>query len=98
MTNYTEMMQKAKDLMAQAEQIRKEEQAKVINEIKSTMQQYGISVTDLGSGSKGHGKSEKATPKYRGPNGELWSGGRGRKPQWILDQIKAGKNVMDFLI
>lgn len=35
--------------------------------------------------------AKAATPMYRGPNGETWSG-RGTTPQWILDTAakKAG--------
>lgn len=36
----------------------------------------------------------KLTAKYRGPNGEEWSG-RGYTPKWILE---SGKDNKDFLI
>jgi DNA-binding protein H-NS len=36
-------------------------------------------------------------PKYRGPNGELWTG-RGRSPKWV-EQIKAnGESIEKYLI
>jgi DNA-binding protein H-NS len=41
------------------------------------------------------GKS--AAPKYRGPNGELWSG-RGQPPKWMKPLLVAGKKKEDFLI
>jgi DNA-binding protein H-NS len=39
----------------------------------------------------------KVKPKYRGPNGELWTG-RGALPRWMAAQTKAGKKREDFLI
>lgn len=38
-----------------------------------------------------------AAPKYRGPNGELWSG-RGQPPKWMKPLLNAGKKKEDFLI
>jgi DNA-binding protein H-NS len=40
---------------------------------------------------------KKIAPKYRGPNGETWSG-RGLKPRWLADALKEGRKVEDFLI
>ena len=40
----------------------------------------------------------KAAVKYRGPNGEGWSGGRGRKPRWVTEALAAGKSLSDFEI
>jgi DNA-binding protein H-NS len=39
----------------------------------------------------------KVPPKYRGPNGELWSG-RGRLPRWLQACLDHGSRVEDFLI
>lgn len=48
-----------------------------------------------------YGKSKlagrKVEPKYRGPNGELWSG-RGAMPRWMSAEVKAGKKRDEFLI
>ena len=35
--------------------------------------------------------------KYRGPNGETWSG-RGLAPRWLASLIAAGKTKQDFAI
>jgi DNA-binding protein H-NS len=40
---------------------------------------------------------KKVEPKYRGPDGETWSG-RGLKPKWLTAAIKDGKAIEDFLI
>ncbi|MEY3487892.1 MAG: hypothetical protein RL075_1897 [Pseudomonadota bacterium] len=36
-------------------------------------------------------------PKYRGPNGETWSG-RGLAPRWLASLIATGKTKEDFAI
>ena len=103
MSNYAELMAQAQALMAQAEQARKEELTAVVADIKTKMKQYGITAADLGGGaggsSKKSGKSKSTAPaKYRGPNGELWAGGPGRKPEWVRAVLAAGKSMDGFLI
>lgn len=101
MASYSELMAQAQTLMAQAEQARKDELASVIADIKAKMKQFGITVADLGgaAGGKKPAKSKSAsTPKYRGPNGELWAGGPGRKPEWVRAVLASGKSVDDYLI
>jgi DNA-binding protein H-NS len=39
----------------------------------------------------------KVPPKYRSRSGETWAG-RGAKPRWLVDAIKGGKKIDDFLI
>ena len=43
------------------------------------------------------GTIRKVAPKYRGPNGETWSG-RGLKPRWLTAAMNEGKELQDFLI
>ena len=40
---------------------------------------------------------KKIAPKYRGPNGDTWTG-RGMTPRWLTSELKDGKKVEDFLI
>ncbi len=101
MATYSELMAQAQALMAQAEQTRKDELASVIADIKAKMKQYGITVADLGgaAGTKKPAKSKsKAPAKYKGPNGELWAGGPGRKPEWVREALAAGKSIEDYRI
>jgi DNA-binding protein H-NS len=101
MASYSELMAQAQTLMAQAEQARKDELASVIADIKAKMKQFGISVADLGgatSGKKPAKSKSVSAPKYRGPNGELWAGGPGRKPEWVRAVLASGKSVDDYLI
>lgn len=102
MTTYSELKAQAEALLVQAEQVRKQELAAVVLEIKAKMKEYGLTVADLGNGSvasRKSGKSKSAAPaKYRGPNGELWAGGLGRKPEWVRSLLAAGKNLDDYRI
>ena len=42
-------------------------------------------------------KGKKIAAKYRSRSGETWAG-RGAKPRWLVDAIKGGKKLDDFLI
>jgi DNA-binding protein H-NS len=101
MSSYSELISQAQALMQQAEQVRKQELSNVIADIKAKMAEYGISAEDLGGsarkGSAAKSKS-KAPAKFRGPNGELWSGGPGRKPDWVKAALAAGKDIESFRI
>jgi DNA-binding protein H-NS len=42
-------------------------------------------------------KGRKVAPKYRSRSGETWAG-RGAKPKWMVDAMKKGRKLDDFLI
>jgi len=42
-------------------------------------------------------KRKSAAPKYRGPNGDTWTG-RGKRPRWLTSALAEGKKLEDFLI
>lgn len=103
MPSYSDLVSQAEALMAQAEQVRQQELSSVLADIKAKMKQYGITVEDLGgvarkSSGKAASSKVKAPAKYRGPNGELWSGGPGRKPDWVKSVVAAGKDIESFRI
>ena len=103
MATYIELKQQAETLLAEAEVVRKQEITEVVQSIKAQMKEYGLTVTDLGllasTGQRKVAKSKSTAPaKYRGPNGELWAGGLGRKPEWVRAVLAEGKNIEDFLI
>ncbi len=103
MASYTELMAQAQALMNQAEQARKNELSGAIADIKAKMKQYGITVADLGRASGGGKKKAaqskpKAAAKYRGPKGELWAGGPGRKPEWVRAVLASGKSIESYRI
>jgi DNA-binding protein H-NS len=106
MATYLELKQQAEKLLAEAERMREQEIADAISDIKEKIRLYGLTAQDLGLAASGPGrggraarpKSAPAAVKYRGPNGETWSGGRGRKPGWIMKALKEGKSLEDFAL
>jgi DNA-binding protein H-NS len=92
-------------LRKQAEDLRNQERSTVIEEVRAKIAEYGLSAADLklavrgATGKRGaSAAAPKAAAKYRGPNGEGWSGGRGRKPRWVTEALAAGKSLSDFEI
>jgi DNA-binding protein H-NS len=74
-------------LEKQMSDVKKAEQADALAKIRSIMSEYGIAPGDLGAGKKPRKTSKQSgpvAPKYRGPNGETWTG-RGRQPTWLGD-------------
>ena len=102
MATYLELKEQAEKLLAQAEEMREQEIADTISDIKEKIRLYGLTAEDLGlarSAGRGPGKAKNSSPiKYRGPNGETWSGGRGRKPQWVTQALKDGRKLEDFAV
>jgi DNA-binding protein H-NS len=56
----------------------------------------GVSAKRAGVGAKKKSKSAVAA-KYRGPNGEAWSG-RGLTPRWLTMQLAQGRVKEEFAI
>lgn len=105
MATYLELKEQAEKLLAQAEEMREKEIADAIADIKEKMRLYGLTAEDLGlGGGRGpvaRGPKAKTAPgaaKYRGPNGETWSGGRGRKPQWVTQALQQGRSLEEFAV
>jgi DNA-binding protein H-NS len=98
-----------KDLLAQRAAIEEEiqntqkrDRSEAIGKIKTLMNEYDLSVTDLagknipklGTATKGG----KVAAKYRDlATGNQWSG-RGLQPNWLTAALAAGKKLSDFLI
>lgn len=88
-------------LKKQAEDFRSQERAGVIDDIRKKIAEYGLTAADLKLSSrapKARSIKSSAAAKYRGPAGETWSGGRGRKPRWVSEALAAGKSISDFEI
>ncbi len=71
--------------------------------VAESAQSLGVSVHELFGLPQHTPKREtkhargKQPPKYRGPNGEEWSG-RGPAPRWMKPFLAKGKTKADFLI
>ena len=102
MATYLELKEQAEKLLAEAERMREQEIADAIADIKRKIELYGLTAADLGFGKSGPGtaraKTAKSPIKSRGPNGETWSGGRGRKPQWVTQALQQGRDLEEFAV
>ena len=71
-------------------------------EIEKQLERMGRAIAVVGSARvvRGGGsalKGRKVPPKYRSHSGDTWAG-RGAKPKWLVDAIKGGKKLEEFLI
>ena len=109
MATYLELRARGEKLLAEAEDLRVKELSEVIEDIKQKMKAYGLTAHDIGvsrGGATGARRKKstsgtakpKAKARFRGPNGETWSGGRGRKPRWVTEALAKGKKIEDFAI
>lgn len=102
MATYLELKAKAEKLLAEAEELRVKEINEVISDIKEKIKSYGLTAKDLGFGGAARKNrppaARKTAPRYRGPKGETWAGGRGRKPKWVTEALAKGKKLEDFEI
>lgn len=103
MATYLELKAKAEKMLAEAEELRVKELEAVIADIKQKIADHGLTAQDLGlAGNRkkrsGRPIAAKPAPRYRGPNGEVWSGGRGRKPNWVSEALAKGKKLEDFAV
>lgn len=99
MSSYNDLLNQIETLKRQAEEVRRQELKSVIDDIKTSMDKYGITLSDLQS-ALGRGSKKKSTvaPKYRNPaTGDTWTG-RGRAPRWLADAEAGGKSRETFLI
>ena len=67
--------------------------------VKSLMADLGITLADLGGATavKRAAKASNAPAAYVSKDGKTWSG-KGRRPFWLHDAMKAGANLADFKI
>lgn len=90
MTSYAEYVEQISKLQSLAEAARKDELSGAMQKIKDLMQQYGITVDDLSSGTRAKPAKVKGTvaAQFKNPEtGETWTG-RGRAPRWLVGKDK----------
>ncbi len=96
-----DLLQQIETLKKQAEEVRQQEIAEAIKDIKATMSEYGITPADLGfSVAARAGKASKApaAAKYRNPTSDdTWSE-KGRAPKWLQEAEALGQSREQFLI
>lgn len=94
--SYAEITKQIAELQALATTAREKEISSAKTQIREIMQQYGLTLADLGGVSKAKSSGKQREPvaiKYKDPaSGATWTG-RGRAPLWLN-----GKDKNDYLI
>ena len=98
------LAQKA-ELDKQIAKAKAEEKAAVLAQMRSAMEQYGITPEDLftpakrgrKAGSADAGERKPVAPKYRNEAGETWAG-RGKQPKWVTEALASGLTLEDLMI
>ncbi len=99
--NHNQLNDLINKAQARQSELRKEKVVKLREKIHALIKAEGYTFEDI----FGHGraKSRRAgttvAPKYRNPANpsETWSG-RGKRPRWFNDALKAGKKEKDLVI
>jgi len=98
MSSLIEIQNQIALLQKQAEEIRTDEMGQALQDILTKMDIYGITIDDVDRAKGRVRKSSNPAPiKYRGPNGEAWSG-RGLTPKWLVALIAQGQTKESFFI
>jgi len=89
--------------------IKDEERKKVLAEVKAQVKKYVFSSKEIfGSASVPSEPKSPATPKvkttssaevmYMNEKGEVWHGGRGRKPNWVKEVKERGGDIEEYRV
>ena len=105
MSTYAELKAQADALNAQAELARQTERMAAIAKCREFITEFDLAMSELGFKAGKQAKEKRkqsagtfAVAKYKGPNGELWAGGKGRKPNWLKALTESGGNPEEYRI
>lgn len=105
MTTLAEIHAKIEELKKLEAELLAKEREPIIAQMKEHIATYKITAAELGFTKSMGEKVARATKKsteaavvqYRdGDN--TWSGGRGRKPNWVLEKINAGEDIEKYKV
>jgi len=111
MDDLLKLRQQIAEMQKQADQLQKQNRTAVLAQLREQMAAYGITAEELSrpapktrspkppapSPSKGKKPAAALAAKYRGPQGQEWSG-RGPAPRWLSALLVDGKTREDFLV
>jgi DNA-binding protein H-NS len=105
MSSYQQLMAQAEELLRKAEELRVQEIQVTVADIRKKMADFGLTIKDIdpsaaaatGPRRSGSAKGTKAKAKFRDQFGNTWSG-RGKRPNWLTDQLAKGRKIEDFKI
>jgi DNA-binding protein H-NS len=98
--NHNQLNELITKAQARQNELRKEKVAKLREKVHAMVKAEGYSMEDIFGGTR---KARRSTgtvaPKYRNPANpeQTWSG-RGKRPRWFNDALKAGKKEKDLAI
>jgi DNA-binding protein H-NS len=97
-------MAEIKKLQSQADEMRASERPEALTRARELVQSYSLTARELGLGVGPSPqllgsplKGRTVAPKYRGPDGQTWTG-RGVPPKWLSEELAKGRSKDDFLI
>jgi len=101
MSAYQELLAQREELEKRINEARRIEVSAAITQVKQLVAEYELTARDCGFKLGGEVAVEKVkTPvaaKYRGPQGQTWSG-RGKAPNWLTALESEGRDKSEFLI
>ena len=67
------------------------------NKLEALAREFGYSLADFAAGESARPRRRPAEAKFRHPeNPEITWTGRGRKPRWYADHVRAGKDPAEL--
>jgi DNA-binding protein H-NS len=99
--NHTQLNDLISKAQIRQNELRKEKVVKLREKVHALIKAEGYTFEDIFGGTRGKAKRTTGTvaPKYRNPANpaQTWSG-RGKRPHWYNDALKAGKKEKDLAI
>lgn len=97
----SELLAQKAALEQQILEVQREERAQAIAQVRALMNQYGLTLADIGARPGAAPRKTGGTqvaPKFRHPStGETWSG-RGLQPKWLKAALAGGAQLDDFRV
>lgn len=101
MVTVAELLARKAELEKQIADAQREQRATVLAQIRTLMNEHGLTLADLSSPSgarRAGGGASKVAPKYRNPaTGETWTG-RGLQPKWLKAALAQGRTLTEFSV
>ena len=97
-----ELLAQRAELEKQIAETQRAERAEAIAQVRALMNQYGLTLADIGGKpptvGKRPGPTGKVAAKYRdAATGQTWSG-RGLQPNWLKAALATGRSLDEFAV
>lgn len=99
-SNFKTQMKELEQLKNEVDSRQRSLRSNAIAEAQSIIDQFQLSSSDFrfyDPEAMRRTRRGPVAPKYRGPNGELWTG-RGRTPKWAERAMANGEDLKKYLI